>query len=135
MSDDSLDVVIGDAFGSRAVPWHLATREFIAEVERVLRPGGVYALNVIDGDRLSFLRAETATAASVFAYVEVVLSEGAAAGRIGNAVMVASDSPVDTGRLDAEDGRLVDDVDAFADGATLLTDEFAPVDQLLTGAT
>ena len=133
--DDSLDVVIGDAFGSRAVPWHLATREFIAEVERVLRPGGVYALNVIDGDRLSFLRAETATAASVFAYVEVVLSEGAAAGRIGNAVMVASDSPVDTGRLDAEDGRLVDDVDAFADGATLLTDEFAPVDQLLTGAT
>ena len=44
----SADVVVGDAFGGRAVPWHLATREWAAEVRRVLRPGGLYALNVID---------------------------------------------------------------------------------------
>jgi spermidine synthase len=131
---DSVDVVIGDAFGSRAVPWHLATQEFVAEVERVLRPGGLYALNVIDGAQLSFLRAETTTIASVFAHVEVVLSESAVEGRIGNAVIVASDRPFDADRLDPEDGRRVDDVDAFVDGATLLTDDFAPVDQLLTGA-
>jgi len=132
--DDSVDVVIGDAFGSRAVPWHLATQEFVAEVERVLRPGGLYALNVIDGAQLSFLRAETATIASVFPNVQVVLSASTADGRIGNAVIVASDRPIDAERLDPEDGRLVDDIDTFVDGAAVLTDDFAPVDQLLTGA-
>jgi SAM-dependent methyltransferase len=133
--DDSVDVVIGDAFGSRAVPWHLATQEFVIEVERVLRPGGVYALNVIDGARLSFLRAETATIAAVFDHVEVVLSAGAAAGRIGNSVIVASDRPLDASRLQPDDGRLVDDLAAFVGGATVLSDDFAPVDQLLTPAT
>ena len=42
------DLVVGDAFGHLVVPWHLATREMVADVRRVLRPGGVYALNVID---------------------------------------------------------------------------------------
>ena len=74
LPNDSVDVVIGDAFGSRAVPWHLATEEFVVDVERVLRPGGFYALNVIDGAGLAFLRAETATIASVFDHVAVVLS-------------------------------------------------------------
>lgn len=31
-----------------AVPWHLTTRQFVAEVALVLRPRGVYAVNVID---------------------------------------------------------------------------------------
>ena len=132
--DDSIDVVVGDAFGSRAVPWHLATHEFVTDVERVLRPGGIYALNVIDGARLAFLRAETATIASVFPHVAVVLSEGAAEGRLGNSVIVASDRAFDARRFDPDGGRLVDDVNAFIDGATLLTDDFAPVDQLLTPA-
>ncbi len=132
--DDSVDVVIGDAFGSRAVPWHLATEEFMIEVQRVLRPGGVYVLNVIDGARLSFLRAETATIASVFDHVEVVLSTGAATGRIGNSVIVASDQPFDSSRLDPEDGRLVDDLTEFVGSAPVLSDDFAPVDQLLTPA-
>ena len=79
--DDSVDIVVGDAFGSRAVPWHLATEEFVDDVARVLRPGGIYAINVIDGADLAFLRAETATIASVFTHVEVVLGEGPAGGR------------------------------------------------------
>ena len=133
--DDSADVVIGDAFGSRAVPWHLATAEFAAEVARVLRPGGVYALNVIDGADLAFLRAQAATIASVFPEVAVVLNEGPATGRLGNTVIVASDQSFDAGRLDPQGGRVVDDVAAFADGAMVLTDDLAPVDQLLTRAT
>ena len=120
--------------GSRAVPWHLATEEFVTEVQRGLRPTGLYALNVIDGAQLSFLRAETVTIASVFSYVQVVLSASAADGRIGNAVIVASDRPFDAERLDPEDGRLVDGIETFIDGAKELTDDFAPVDQLLTGA-
>jgi MFS family permease len=133
--DNSVDVFLGDAFGSRAVPWHLATREFILEVERVLRPGGIYALNVIDGAKLAFLRAETATIATVFEYVEVVLSPGPANGGRGNSVIIASDRPFDAGMIDPDGGKVVADVDEFIDGATLLSDDFAPVDQLLTPST
>jgi spermidine synthase len=132
--DGSVDIVVGDAFGSRAVPWHLATEEFVEDVARVLRPRGIYALNVIDGAGLAFLRAETATVASVFPNVVVILGEGAAAGRRGNSVIVASDRPFDAGRFDAETGRLVDDIDEFVGDATVLTDDFAPVDQLLVPA-
>ncbi|MBC7372948.1 MAG: fused MFS/spermidine synthase, partial [Frankiales bacterium] len=60
------DVVVGDAFGSLAVPWHLTTAEMVAEVRRVLRPGGVYVLNVIDFPPLGFARAETATLLAAF---------------------------------------------------------------------
>jgi len=132
LPDHTTDVVIGDAFGSRAVPWHLATEEFVDDVARVLRPGGVYALNVIDGAGLDFLRAETATIASVFPAVEVVLGVSVAEGRLGNSVIVASDSPIDRSLFDPDGGSFVDDVDAFIDGADVLTDDFAPVDQLLT---
>src|SRR5687767_12268691 len=38
----SQDLVLGDAFGDLAVPWHLTTREFLTDVHRLLRPGGVY---------------------------------------------------------------------------------------------
>jgi spermidine synthase len=132
--DDRTDVVIGDAFGSRAVPWHLATHEFLDDVARVLRPGGVYALNVIDGMGLDFLRAQTATIASVFEHVEVVLGPSASEDRLGNSVVIASDAPIDRTLLDPDGGRVVDDIDEFIDGATLLTDDFAPVDQLLTAS-
>ena len=57
----SYDVVVGDAFGSLAVPWHLTTREMVAEVRRVLRPGGTYVLNVIDNPPNAFAAAEAAT--------------------------------------------------------------------------
>ena len=46
-------------------------------------------------------------------------------------MIVASDRPIDVRAIDPDGGRLVDDVDSFVDGATVLTDDFAPVDQLL----
>jgi len=133
---DTADVVIGDAFGSRAVPWHLATEEFIEEIDRVLRPGGIYAANIIDEEAQNFLRAEAATIARVLPYVSVVLGPSAAEGFAGNSVIVASDEPFDPERLDAalgdDGGRRVVDVDDYLDGATILTDDFAPVDQLIS---
>src|SRR4051794_24079395 len=42
------DLVIGDVFDGPRVPRHLTTLEFLAGVKRVLRPGGVYAVNLID---------------------------------------------------------------------------------------
>lgn len=140
VGDDSTDVVVGDAFGSRSVPWHLATREFLTDVERVLRPGGIYVANIIDGPDESFLRAEAATLREVFPHVAVMRSSFLAEGTTGNAVMVASSSSLDPAAWDdrrraaGDGGQLVEDLDEYLDGALVLTDRFAPVDQLIAGS-
>ena len=136
---DSADVVVGDAFGSRAVPWHLATEEFMTDIARVLRPGGLYVANIIDGPAQSFLRAEAATIRSVLPFVAVMPGEGLTDGLSGNAVVVASDRPIDAEAWDRaraqrnDPGSLVSDIDDYLDGALVLTDDFAPVDQLVVG--
>jgi hypothetical protein len=69
--------------------------------------------------------------------VVVIRGAAIAAGRRGNSVIIASDTPIDAVALDAlqvaDDGagEMVDDFDAFIDGAPILTDDFAPVDQLI----
>ncbi len=134
----AFDVVVGDAFGSLAVPWHLTTAELVAEVRRVLRPGGLYLLNVIDNPPLAFARAEAATLRAAFADVVLVGSAAQEAGDVGgNIVLAASDTPVDraeVARLAAARGSRDQARDAgdFAGDARVLTDDDAPVDQLLT---
>ena len=59
------------------MPWHLATVEFAREIRRVLRPGGVYALNVIDQPPLKLARAEAATLRAAFGDVALVAPGGA----------------------------------------------------------
>ncbi len=139
--DDRFDLVIGDAFGGLAVPWHLTTVEFIEEVDRVMRSEGVYVINVIDYPPLDFVRAEVASLLEVFEHVAVVVPEtkfDAESG--GNFVLVASHEPIDGAAIDAasrarsdDDVAHVDtDLDGWIDGARVLTDEYAPVDQLLS---
>ena len=87
---ESADLVVGDAFGARAVPWHLATAEFVADVRRVLRPDGIYVLNVIDYDPRRLLAAETATLAARFRHVALMVRpDQRTPGAGGNAVLVA----------------------------------------------
>jgi spermidine synthase len=136
LASSSYDVVVGDAFGSVAVPWHLATTEMLREVARVLRPGGVYALNVIDHPPLAFARAETVTLGAVFDHVAVIAPPDYLSGADGgNFVLVASDEPLpveELSRRAAARGEQVVAGDTFAGGAQVLTDDDAPVDQLLT---
>ena len=140
LPDAAYDVVVGDAFGSLAVPWHLTTAEMVAEVKRVLRPGGVYALNVIDFPPLAFVRAETATLLAGFDDVAILAAPAARDGREGgNLVLVASEEPLDVEALAAraaergEPGSAAGRAAAedFAGDAQVLTDDKAPVDQLL----
>jgi spermidine synthase len=119
----SADVVVGDAFGSRSIPWHLATREFLADVRRVLRPGGTYAVNVIDHGPLNLARAEAATLRAEFAHVGLI--GDAVLG--GNLVLVASDRPLPDVVTSDESA-----VARFAGDTDPLTDDRAPADQLLT---
>ena len=143
LPDDAFDLVIGDAFGGLAVPWHLTTVEFLDQIERVLRPGGTYVANLIDYPPLGFVRAEAATAATRFRHVAIISGRATLAGESGgNVVLVASDTPLDvaavTSRIatwgeTAPTGILADpaEVAAFIGDAPVLTDDFAPVDQLL----
>ena len=138
----SYDLVVGDAFGKLAVPWHLTTQEMVREVQRVLRrPGGIYVVNVIDYPPLSFGRAEAATLRSVFAHVgHIGRPDPEGRERGGNVMLVASDAPLPVAAIDALNARRrgMDSVrtgaqlDAFIGEAIILTDDFAPVDQLLT---
>jgi spermidine synthase len=139
--DAAYDAVVGDAFGSLSVPWHLATVEFARDVARVLRPGGTYVLNVIDNPPLDFVKAEVATLAEVFDDVTLLAAPGQLAGEAGgNYVLVATDDPLPPAVLEAgardrgEPGGVAagSDAEAFSAGAQVLTDDAAPVDQLIT---
>lgn len=138
------DLVIGDAFGGVAVPWHLATVEFNRLVEERLRPDGVYTMNVIDYGPRAFLRAELATLGAVFDHLAVLGRPGsfgdATRGVGGNYVVVASDAPLPIEAIRAANSRRgrTDDLlvgaelERFVGDASILTDDHAPVDQLLT---
>jgi spermidine synthase/MFS family permease len=139
---DAYDLVVGDAFAGPAVPWHLTTREFVAEVQRVLRQGGIYAVNIIDYPPLRLARAQLATFAQVFDHVAVWGPPSRVRGESGgNVILLASDAPFPADALaaanEARDGGawLAADpelIDGFITDALVLTDDFAPADQLLT---
>lgn len=122
--DAGCDVVVRDAFIGSTVPPHLMTRQFVAEVARILRPGGIYLANLADGELLATARREVATAQLSFAHVALVAEPGQLRGRrYGNVVIAASHSPLPVGdwarRLasDPVRARLVDGEAALAFGS------------------
>ena len=141
LAPDSLDLVVGDAFGGVSVPWHLATVEAVGGLEAALAEDGVYIANLIDFGPLQFARAAVATTADVFDHVALLAEPAALAGEDGgNLVVVASDAPLDVAAVvtrmgerdlawDALEGA---GLDAWVGDAPVLTDDYAPVDQLLT---
>jgi spermidine synthase len=137
----SRDLVIGDAFGGLSVPWQLTTREALQLVDASLTDEGVYTVNLIDHPPLAFVRAELATLRAVFPHVLLLARAPVLAGEDGgNVVAVASRSSLPAGAIEAAlaERELVWQVaegaslDAFVGDARVLTDDFAPVDQLLT---
>jgi SAM-dependent methyltransferase len=138
LPSNSRDVVIGDAFGGLAVPWHLTTAEFIAEIDRVLRPGGVYVLNLIDHPPLAFARAETATLASAFPAAVVIAPPQLLDRRLGGNFVLAGGELDVAGIQDRLAARAAPETtvsgtarEGFTGHAPVLTDDYAPVDQLL----
>jgi MFS family permease len=137
LPDASADVVVGDAFGARSVPWHLATTEFVAEVHRVLRPDGLYVLNVIDQYPSRLLGAVAATVADRFATVTLLSRpDQLRRGGGGNAVLVGTDRAPDGADLAeraarrGEPGSVVGP--EVLPESDVLTDDRAPADQLAT---
>jgi len=125
--DDSMDVVILDAFEHEAVPANLVTAEFFAECARVLRPTGVLVANLIDGTAgLPFIRRTAATVRAAIGAGVVLAERKILRGKgFGNVIMVASRQPVpeltDAGRR-AQPPYDVMPLDELAGKAVPLTD-------------
>jgi len=134
--DNSADVVVGDAFSGYTIPWHLTTAEWLEEVRRVLKPGGLYALNAIDLPPLEFLKAEAATMLDAFAEVRMVGYPGKERMPYGgNLILLGSDQPMPSGVGASAEGALTytdAEVERLAAGTETLRDDYAPVDQLRT---
>ena len=138
--DNHADVVIGDAYSGTSVPWHLTTVEYTEDIDRVLSPTGVYTMNVIDYDDLDFIRSEAATIREVFAEVALFAPPDYLTGVAGgNYILVASQEPLDVETIESairlrggtEIGIDGDELTRFIGDAGVLTDDFAPVDQML----
>ena len=143
--DTKYDLIMGDAFNDYSVPYHLTTLEFNERAKAWLSDGGLYMVNLIDGPRRDFLRAYINTLGHTFSHVYVVpaVRSWRESPRV-TFVLIATDTPLDPAafkKIDAGDGetffaeQVLDAaaVDALlAEGpAIVLTDDYAPVDQML----
>ena len=152
--DERWDVIVVDAFYSDAIPFHLATREFLELARARLEPGGVVVTNVIGavaGDQSRLLRSIVRTYRAVFPTVAVhpVFLRGDRDPRtIRNVILVATDRAAPSKAFLAERWAEVrkrvpsapdlgaairdrfDDPLPAAD-VPVLTDDYAPTDALL----
>ncbi len=151
-AEGSYDFIFGDAFNDLSVPYHLTTREFTEKLRRLLRPGGVYMINIIDIYREGlgrFLGSFVGTALESFPYVYVYSSTADGPGDERDTFVVAcATRPLDVLELGArdtdypfegtlfayaEDGQMFGDMATVLErsGGLILTDDFAPVGNLL----
>lgn len=142
------DLIMGDAFNDFSVPYHLTTVEFNERVKAWLAQDGLYMINLIDNARGDFVRAYTHTLRQSFAHVYLVPTIDSWRSSVRSTfVLIGTDKPLDLAALqgiDAGDGLALlarqvlseQEVDELlAEGRlVLLTDNYAPVDQMLAPA-
>jgi spermidine synthase len=131
--DSAFDLVIADVYRAAQMPSTVASVEFAAHIARILRPGGLYAVNVADLPPLAFSRIQAATLRTAFPDVCVIAEAGTLRGRrYGNVVLAAATRPdglpterlAAAGRRDAFPARLLhgDSLDRFIAGSRPMTD-------------
>ncbi|MFJ2832039.1 spermidine synthase [Streptomyces sp. NPDC087263] len=132
--DGWADLVIADVFSGARTPAHLTSVEFLTDVRRAVKPGGLYAANLADGPPLAHLRGQIATAAAVFPELALIADPTVLRGkRFGNAVLVGSARPLPLAELtrraasDPHPGRVEHgkDLADFTGGAIPVTDAAA----------
>ena len=87
-------------------------------------------MNVIDGDRNRFVEAQLATLAEHFDHRTAVVPPDWPVQRPVNQILIASDAALPDLQVDPDDGVLIGDIELFTGDARVLTDDFAPVEQL-----
>ena len=119
------DVVIADVFDGPVVPRHLTTRELVADVRRVLRPGGAYLVNLIDDPPHRLARRQVATIAAAFSEMLLLAERPVLASRrTGNLVVAAAHRTLPVARLRARSQDVLDReaVEIWCEGARPLRD-------------
>jgi spermidine synthase len=119
------DLVIADVFEGPVVPRHLTTAEFAAQIRRVLRPGGVYVVNLIDDPPHRLARRQVATIAAAFSETLLLAERPVLSGRrTGNLVAAAADRTLPVARLRKRGGDVLDreGVEVWCEGARVLRD-------------
>jgi len=136
------DVIIGDVFHDIAIPYHLVTAEFLALVKSRLKPNGLYLMNVVDAfpdPRL--VKSLLKTTQTQFANVQVWLDQLPDGPQRMTYVISAGDTLRPSTLLTAQTGLerqwlninqpLMETGTPMTD-LPLLTDDYAPVDRLLS---
>jgi len=147
-ADASYDLVVLDTFNGDAIPYHLLTKEFFAQVARVLRPSGVVAVNAVGlshgkGGLSGDARAVAATLRTalprVRAFGLMAPDEAVRDPALENVVFFASRAEIGAGAPSTwrEAARHVlgpmakqEIAEGAMDGGLVLTDDYNPIDFL-----
>lgn len=157
-TDKKYDIVIVDAFNSNGqVPFYMLTQEFLLEINKIIRPHGVVAFNVISsvyGKRsrlfLSFYRTLQSVFKNVYAFPNTIFDKKIDYERKMNIIIVATKSKerlsitelhekmsslVNSGRVKifnfADYARCLLDINpAETNKVPTFSDEYAPVELL-----
>ena len=133
------DFVFMDAFLGEDVPGHLYTREAFAAVRRRLAPGGLLAINYTTIPNGADARSVARTLQAAFPHVRA-FTDGSQATELASTVFLASASPIALDGATAADvpsvGLFLSNEARFPDAdATLLTDDYNPINVYRLGAT
>jgi len=141
------DMIVLDAYYADAIPFHLATREFMQELKRTLTPNGIVVSNIIGSVRgadSKLFRSILKTLESEFAQTYVFPVE-----EVANIIVIATQQKERLGKQEVmrrahrlEQERQVHlPIERFAhtyvldripmDDVPVLTDDYAPIDGLL----
>ncbi|MDH5547421.1 MAG: fused MFS/spermidine synthase [Gammaproteobacteria bacterium] len=137
------DVVVSDVYHDIAIPYHLVTNEYHQLVKERLAPDGLYVTNIVDiFPDPRFLKSMIKTLSASFKYVQVWLeSIPETSARVTYVVSASNAMPIPE-VVQAQRGfsRAWLDISEplYTTGTSMkevpvLTDDFAPVDRLLSG--
>jgi spermidine synthase len=142
------DFIFGDAFNDLSIPYHLTTKEFAAQLKRLLRPDGLLLANVIDSFKKgAFMPSYIRTLEEVFGkgnvHLILLTSDYDHIG-ISTCVIVASPQPLDmedfVKKVKGKQGESItshvmppDRLQQYLSErySVILTDDYVPVDNLI----
>lgn len=135
------DLIFGDAYSGITIPYHLTTKEFNDRIHNALTPDGLYVVNIVDITNGDFTYVFARTLQESFDYVYLFTPAFTASdGRGFTYIFIAANQPQNMlvyeplmeagfiGRIQgpAELGEMLTEYPEI-----ILTDEFAPVEQIL----
>ncbi|OGO85526.1 MAG: hypothetical protein A2Y24_03005 [Clostridiales bacterium GWE2_32_10] len=135
------DVIYGDAFRSKSVPYQLTTKDAVEKMYNVLNDNGVVVINIIssiEGDKGKFFRGEYKTYKNIFPQVYVFPVEGIKNGEeIQNIMLVALKSK-DKPSFESTDSELNEYLahlwkEEIPNDIPILTDDYSPVEYYTMG--